>query len=51
MKKVDYFYINSYHFDSKLLKNYSYPINTNDLPINLEKFSSFNRILKLNLLN
>ncbi len=40
-KNVDYFYVNSYHFDSRLLKNYSYPINTSELPNNLEKFSNF----------
>ncbi len=45
-EKVDYFYVNSYHFDSKLLKNYSYPINTNELPNNLEKFSSFDSDFK-----
>jgi len=40
-QNVDYFYVNSYHFNSKLLKNYSYPINTSELPNNLEKFSNF----------
>lgn len=38
---ADYFYINSFHFNSELLKNYKYPINTEDLPKNLKKFSDF----------
>ena len=40
-QKADYFYINSYHFNSELLKNYKHPINTDDLPKNLSKFSNF----------
>lgn len=40
-KNADYFYVNSYHFNSKILKNYKHPINTDDLPKNLTKFSKF----------
>ena len=40
-QNADYFYVNSYHFNSQLLKNYKYPISTDDLPKNLTKFSNF----------
>ena len=40
-QKADYFYVNSYHFNSELLKKYKYPIKTSDLPENLSKFSNF----------
>ena len=39
-KNIDFFYINSYHLDSKFLLNYKKPFNTHNIPGNLQKFSN-----------
>jgi glycosyltransferase involved in cell wall biosynthesis len=38
-KDVDFFYINSFHLDSKFLKNFPSPFNTNNLPRFMNKMS------------
>ena len=45
---IDFFFVNSYHLDSKFLENFPKPFDTNNLPLNLEKFSKYNRSFKGN---
>ena len=41
-KNKDFFYINSFHLRSSVLKNYNHPIKTTNLPKTLKKFSNYN---------
>ena len=48
---IDFFYINSFHLDSKVVLKTNQTFNTKELPKNMEKFSLYPKSFKTNFLN